>query len=274
MRLILLQDLQYTNEQLTKIQEEQGDLKLFITLILIISGILIYVFTISRLKAVAELSVNKALEGYKSDLQQKLIEQERFLEAKIALAFKNEGVRTNILAELGKKASLIKIELWQELFQFYFDYQKSWSFKLDTPIEEWEPIYKKYEELRHKCFFNKIYLGSELSQRFIRFVVNIKSAMDNAQSRMKAEAAIGKGMNMHGNYEVVLSIGTELTNAIANSLDEIPTIISTQIGGEFNLKQLEVATQTELENIEKDLFKRESKVANVINKEIENQSKK
>ena len=85
------------------------------------------------------------------------------LELKSNLILRDETVRNNLLTHVAVSSIDIKIKIWQELYNTYFDYRKSWDFDKGTPLNDFKEINSKLKIMQKSILINSIYLGGKLT---------------------------------------------------------------------------------------------------------------
>ena len=154
-------DIKDIFEALQKVQDQQGDLKLFLAIALIVLLAILMIYLKYYTKSIAEEASKKSLSKFESNLSEKLQTQMR-------LFFRDDNVRTNLLTHIGTKSIDKKIECCQTIQSMYFKYQSSWNFSAETDINEFVKLDTELGELRHKIFNETIHIGYFLSQKMIR----------------------------------------------------------------------------------------------------------
>lgn len=85
------------------------------------------------------------------------------LELKSNLILRDETVRNNLLTHVAVSSINIKIKIWQDLYNTYFDYRKSWDFDRATPLNDFKEINSKLKIIQKSILINSIYLGGKLT---------------------------------------------------------------------------------------------------------------
>ena len=148
-----MEDLKRLYDILEKIQMGQWSIPLVFTLIL---GVLIFYFFKRKMESIAQLSANKALEKFKTDLSN----GKEYL-------FRDEKIRAELLSYVGKLSIDKKIECWNKTTNSYFLYQTSWNFNQETPLDSYQKIDSVLNDVRTMIFSNTICLGYDLSNDMI-----------------------------------------------------------------------------------------------------------
>lgn len=232
-------DIKDIFDLLTKIQNEQGNFKVFIVIILIITIGLLIIYLKYFTKSIVETTAKKSIAEFENNLNEKLHTQ-------LGLFFRDDNVRNDLLSYIGKKAIDKKIECWQTIQSMYFKYQKSWTFSDETKIEEYVELDNELTEIRKIIFVETIYLGYYLSQR----MVHLNSLMRNNIRLKQTEFRFsGNNYQPHLDSKLQSTIDKQSINEteINNILSEIEEWIIKNLHSdktienfEFNKEQLEI----------------------------------
>lgn len=240
-------DIKDTYELLQKVQDQQGDLKLFIAIALIILIGIIFVYIKYYAKSIAEEASKKTLAKFESNLSDKL-------QTQIGLFFRDENVRTNLLTSIGIKSFEKKIECWQTIQSMYFKYQTSWGFSEDTEVEKYEELDKALNEIRLNIFKENVYIGYFLSQKMIR----MNSLMRNNLREKRAEFIFsGKNYQPHHENRLQRLLNKQQTNEvhINDVMYEIEKWIMEKLNSDQTLDKFEF-TKEQLEQIKNEREKK------------------
>lgn len=122
--------------------------------LILLSGLLSLIFIYFKQKTIqiAEKASNKALRQFDNELKNKN-----------TVTFRDEQVRNNLITHMAKLSIDIKIRLWQELYDLYFDYKKSWDFDKGTPLKDYGEINANLKRVQKNILINSIYLGGKLT---------------------------------------------------------------------------------------------------------------
>lgn len=155
-----VEDLDKIIERLNQIQSVFGYGGFFVIILLVISGFLLYRYLIKSTERIAEEASDKSVAKYQSELSKKM-------EKELRLFFRDENIRSDLNSHFAKKSIETKLKVWQESYQLYFDYQRTWHFdktEFDNRITEFD---KKFQKNRELIFINSVYLGGYITSRLI-----------------------------------------------------------------------------------------------------------
>ncbi len=133
-------------------------------LITIIAMWVILVFFKKRIEKTAEEISDRTLKKF---------------EKKLDLSFRDEGIRTELILTVAKKSIDAKLEMYDEVYRLYFDYQKSWKFDLQTTKERIDDLWDIIWNMRRKIFLKSIYLGGPLTDNLLKAVVSMATLLQN-----------------------------------------------------------------------------------------------
>jgi len=97
-----------------------------------------------------EKRITTELQLSQNKLDEKLKKYENFLD----VAFLNEPIRANIVSELASKSIRIKLDIYEEFYQYYFKFYT--HFKAEMQESEKDELLKGLVCLREKIFINSI----------------------------------------------------------------------------------------------------------------------
>lgn len=99
-------------------------------------------------------------------------------ETKMQLSLRDEQIRRDIVLYLAKKSIDKKLEMYNEVYKLYFDYQRSWSFDGTTPQEDIETLNSQLLAERKKIFLSAIYLGGPLTDSLLKAVITMHTLLE------------------------------------------------------------------------------------------------
>lgn len=137
----------------------------FILLAIIIGLILLFVK--KQIEAMVENTSKKSLAEFQKGIE---------------LLFRDEVLRNSLRTHLGQLSINRQLELYDNVYALYFDYQKSWYFTTATPKEDINKLWTKILDLRHKLFLNAIYLGP-LMDFLMPAVINMMDGLSSKEIR-------------------------------------------------------------------------------------------
>lgn len=133
-------------------------------IILMALGIVIFLFYFKkRLGSIADEIANKSVAEFETKLQ---------------LLFRDEALRNNLQFHLGQKSVDKKLDLYNEVYSLYFQYQKSWFFNQNTSDDEFRKLWSDVSIMRQKVFLNSIYLGGSLYRSLLDAVIGMLNGLD------------------------------------------------------------------------------------------------
>jgi hypothetical protein len=230
-------------ELLEKVQNQQGDLKLFIVIgLIIVIGILITYLKYAT-KSIAEEASKKSIAQYESNLSEKV-------QTQMGLFFRDESVRNNLLTHIGTTSLEKKIECWQVSQTMYFNYQKSWSFSQETDIQEFVKLDEELGKVRQKIFTETILIGYFLSQKLIR----LNSLMrDNLRQKRTEFAYSGTNYQIYNETKLQNTLNRQQENEgkISDIMYEIEKWIIDKLHSDQTIENFEF-TKEQLEAIKKE----------------------
>jgi hypothetical protein len=243
-------DYQTLLDELNKIQDQKGDLMVFIAILMIIVIFILITYLKYKTKSIAEEASQKAVAEFENNLADKL-------QTQIGLFFRDESVRNNLLTSIGNKSIEVKISSWQTLQRMYFQYQKSWNFSNKTEIEEYTQIDNALFENRETTFINTVYLGYFVSQKMIR----LNSLMrENVRLKMSELFHSGNNYEPHKEKKLTDYLDRQSTNeqTISDLLYEIEKWLIDNLHSdqtvdkfEFTKEQLDYINQERQKKFEK-----------------------
>ncbi len=118
----------------------------------------------------------KRIESIADEISKKAVTE---FGKKLDLAFRDEALRIDLQSHLGKTSIDKKLTLYEEVYSLYFDYQKSWTFKKETPQEDIRALWSKILQMRQKIFLNSIYLGGYLTDNLLKAVISMHTLLED-----------------------------------------------------------------------------------------------
>jgi len=238
---------------LQEIQNQQGDLKLFLVIGLIVILTILFIYIKYFTKSIAEEASKKSLSLFESKLSENL-------QTQIGLFFRDESLRTNLLSHIGIQSIDKKLECWKELQKMYFKYQKIWNFSKDTQSKEYVDLDNELEEIRTKFFIETVYIGYFLSQKMIK----LNSLMRNNIRNKRTEVAYsGNNYQLYNENKLqyVLKQQHENEQKISELMYKVEKWIIDKLHSDQTIENFEF-TKEQLEQIKKE---REKKFENIEN---------
>lgn len=107
------------------------------------------------------------------------------LDAKFKLMFINEEIRNSVTTHISIRAIDIKLDIWMETYQLYFDYQKTWSWESTDYDKNISDFDKKFQANREKIFLNSVLLGGFLTTKLVRLNNTIRHLIRKEYSNKK-----------------------------------------------------------------------------------------
>lgn len=218
-----MEELKQIYEILEKLQTGQWSIPLVLVSIVCI---IIFCYFKSKVESIAQLSADKALANFKTDLSN----------GKDYL-FRDEKIRAELLSYVGKMSIDKKIECWNKTTNSYFLYQTSWTFDQSTPLDSYQKIDSILYDVRKMIFSNTICLGYDLSNDMIHLNSLMREGLRNRRT--------GHGRDVENEImESKTSIEKKLIDAL-HSTDNIEKYDFT----EEQKKKLEELEKKQLEDI-------------------------
>ncbi|MEK6452092.1 MULTISPECIES: hypothetical protein [unclassified Myroides] len=164
-------------QALNQIEKVLGLTGAIIVIVLGLIGYLLFTWLSKSVEKIAEETSEKSLAKFQSVLDSKL-------EGKLKLFFRNDEIRNSITSHFVIKSIEIKLQIWTETYQLYFNFQRTYFFdkaQFDTEIEEED---KKFQLNRERIFLNSVYLGGFLTSKLITLNNSLRNAL-RVQYRIK-----------------------------------------------------------------------------------------
>lgn len=240
-------DIKDIFEALQKVQEQQGDFKLMLAIVLIVLLPLLMIYFKYYTKSIAEEASKKSLSKFESNLSEKL-------QTQMGLFFRDDNVRTNLLTHIGTKSIDKKIDCWQITQAMYFKYQSSWDFSVETDLNEFVKLDTELGELRHKIFNETIHIGYFLSQKMNR----LNSLMrDNLRNKRTEFIYSGKNCQVQNENSLRGTLKRQHDNEgkISDLMYEIEKWIMDNLHSDQTIENFEF-TKEQLEQIKNEREKK------------------
>ena len=131
--------------------------------ILILLFVLLYSYLKKSFEAFADRHFNKSLEEFKKNLD---------------ITFRDESIRSELTTYFSTKSIEMKLNIYEEVYRLYFDYQKSWSYNAKTPEEDILKLQSEILQMRQRIFLNSIYLGGYLTENLLQAVISMMESLE------------------------------------------------------------------------------------------------
>jgi len=165
-----MDDVEKAVKTLNEIEKVFGLLGVIIVISIVLTGYLIFKWLDKSVEKMAEEASEKSLAKFQSTLDKRL-------ETQVRLFFRNEDVRNSISSNYAIKSIDKKLEIWNETYKLYFEFQGTWHHnteELDAVIETFD---KKFQANRDNIFLNSVYLGGFMTSKLITLNTSIRQAL-------------------------------------------------------------------------------------------------
>lgn len=210
----------------------------------ILASIITAIFILLAISYFIQIRIEKKIISELQLSQNKLDEKLKKYEKNLDIAFLNEPIRTNIVSELASKSIRIKLDIYEEFYQYYFKFYT--NFKAEMQESEKYELLKGLVCLKEKIFINNIYLGKEIVELLIE--ANIKMILYANDPSLSLKETVSTGNSS------ILSWAPPSDSSGFEEIEKVQKIIIETLEPEHNLGKLTFFSTKDMQNSKESIL--------------------